>query len=152
MSGNAAADTGDCVDPTTHLPLTFDVFAVNQNFRTPYFFNYNLNVQKSFGNGIAILQIGYVGSEGRKLSIMLDINQLPGTHADGALTQYPNYGGINQLNSIGTSNYNALQSTLRLRAWHGLTSQFAYTWAHALDEISAYRGALPFDSTNPKAE
>ena len=47
VSGNAAANAGDCVDPTTHLPLTFDVFAVNQNFRTPYFFNYNLNVQKS---------------------------------------------------------------------------------------------------------
>jgi hypothetical protein len=103
VNGNAAANAGDCVDPTTGLPPTFDVFAVHQNFRTPYFFNYNLNVQKSFGNGIAILQVGYVGSEGRKLSIMLDINQLPGTHADGALTQYPNYGGINQLNSIGTS-------------------------------------------------
>jgi hypothetical protein len=68
------------------------------------------------------------------------------------LTQFPNYGGINQLNSIGTSNYNALQSTLRLRAWHGLSSQFAYTWAHAMDDITAYRGAIPFDSTNPKAE
>jgi len=130
----------------------FDVFSVNQNFRTPYFFNYNLNVQKSFGNGMAVWQVGYVGSEGRKLSIMLDINQLPGTHADGALTQFPNYGGINQLNSIGNSNYNALQSTLRLRAWHGLTSQFVYTWAHALDMITEYRGVLPFDSTNPKAE
>src|SRR3984885_8086253 len=52
VSGNAAANAGDCVDPTTHLPLTFDVFSVNQNFRTPYFFNYNLNVQKSFGNEI----------------------------------------------------------------------------------------------------
>ena len=50
-------------------------FPVNQNFRTPYFFNYNLNVQKSFGNGAAVLQVGYVGSEGRKLSIMLNINQ-----------------------------------------------------------------------------
>jgi hypothetical protein len=130
----------------------FDVFSVNQNFRTPYFFNYNFNVQKSFGNGMAVWQIGYVGSEGRKLSVMLDINQLPNTHADGALTQFPNYGGINQLNSIGTSNYNALQSTLRLRAWHGLSSSFAYTWAHALDEITAYRGALPFDSLNLKGE
>ncbi len=126
---------------------TFDVFSVNQNFRTPYFFNYNLNVQKSFGNGLAVLQVGYVGSEGRKLSIMLDINQF------GQLaSQYPNYGGVNQLNSIGTSNYNSLQTTLRLRSWHGLSSQFVYTWAHALDEITAYRGALPLDSTNYKAE
>jgi hypothetical protein len=125
----------------------FDVFSVNQNFRTPYFFNYNLNVEKSFGNGMAVWQVGYVGSEGRKLSIMLNINQF------GQLaTQFPNYGGVNQLNSIGTSNYNALQSTLRLRAWHGLTSSLAYTWAHALDEITAYRGALPYDSTNLKAE
>jgi len=125
----------------------FDVFSVNQNFRTPYFFNYNLNVQKSFGNGIAVFQIGYVGSEGRKLSVMLNINQF-GQLAN----QFPNYGGMNQLNSIGTSNYNALQTTLRLRAWHGLTSSFAYTWAHALDEITAYRGVIPYDSTNLKAE
>ena len=141
----------------------FDVFSVNQNFRTPYFFNYNLNVQKSFGNGMAVWQVGYVGSQGRKLSIMLDINQLAGgatiispitgnPTTEGALAQFPNYGGINQLNSIGTSNYNALQSTLRLRAWHGLTSQFVYTWAHALDEITAYRGVIPRDSTNLKAE
>jgi len=145
VTGNVATDP-NCGSSV------FDVFSVNQNFRTPYFYNYNLNVQKSFGNGAAVVQIGYVGSEGRKLSIMLDINQLPGTHADGALTQFPNYGGVNQLNSIGTSNYNALQTTLRLRAWHGLSAQMAYTWAHELDEISAYRGALPFDSTNLKAE
>jgi hypothetical protein len=124
----------------------FDVFSVNQNFRTPYFFQYSLNVQKSFSNG-AVWQIGYVGSEGRKLSVMLNINQF-----NQYATLFPAYGGINQLNSIGTSNYNALQTTLRLRTWHGFSSQFAYTWAHALDEITAYRGAIPFDSTNLKAE
>ncbi len=140
----------------------FDVFSVNQNFRTPYFYNYNLNVQKSLGNA-AVFQIGYVGSEGRKLSVMLDINQLPNGDmitspitgsptTEGRLPQFPNYGAINQLNSIGTSNYNALQTTLKLRSWHGLISQIAYTWAHELDEVSEYRGALPRDSTNLKAE
>jgi hypothetical protein len=143
----ATCVTGDvATDPNCGSSI-FDVFSVNQNFRTPYFFNYNLNVEKSFGNGMAVWQVGYVGSEGRKLSIMLDINQ-NGQYA----AQFPNYGGINQLNSIGTSNYNALQSTLRLRAWHGLSSQFVYTWAHALDEITAYRGAIPLDSTNLKGE
>jgi hypothetical protein len=156
--------TGNQTTDPNCTGAVFDVFAVNQNFRTPYFYNYNLNVQKSFGNGMAIWQIGYVGSEGRKLSIMLNINQLPGgakvispitgqpTANGNFVTQFPNYGSINQLNSIGTSNYNALQSTLRLRAWHGLTSQFVYTWAHSLDEISAYRGAIPYDSNNFKAE
>ena len=159
--GVATCVTGQPVECGSSV---FDVFAVNQNFRTPYFFNYNLNVQKSFGNGMAVFQVGYVGSEGRKLSVMLNINQLAGgatvispitnqpTTNGNYITQYPNYGGINQLNSIGTSNYNALQTTLRLRAWHGLTSSFAYTWAHALDEITAYRGVIPYDSTNLKAE
>jgi hypothetical protein len=153
VSGNAAANPGDCLDPSTGLPTTFNVFSVNQNFRTPYFFNYNLNIEKSFGNGVGVFQIGYVGSEGRKLSVLLDINQEAGSFNDGNFAStYPNFGSINQLNSIGTSNYNALQSTLRLRAWHGLTTQVAYTWAHSLDEISAYRGAIPYDSTDLKAE
>jgi hypothetical protein len=142
--GVATCVTGQPAECGTSV---FDVFSVNQNFRTPYFFNYNLNVQKSFGNGMAVWQVGYVGSEGRKLSIMLNINQF------GQLAgQFPNYGGVNQLNSIGTSNYNAFQSTLRLRAWHGLTTSIAYTWAHALDDITAYRGAIPYDSTNLKGE
>ena len=124
----------------------YNVYSVSQNFRAPYFFNYNLQVEKSLGSA-AVFQIGYVGSEGRKLSVMLNINQF-GQFA----AQYPNAGSIAQLNSIGTSNYNSLQSTLRLRSWHGLTSQFAYTWGHELDEVSEYRAVFPLDSTNLKQE
>lgn len=121
---------------------TYNVYSVSQNFRTPYFYNYSLNVEKSLGN-TAVWQVGYVGSQGRKLSVMLNINQ------NGALTaQYPNIGSVLQLNSIGTSNYNALQTTLKIRSWRGLSAQFAYTWAHELDEVTEYRGVIPFDSTN----
>lgn len=121
---------------------TYNVYSVNQNFRTPYFMNYNLQIEKGLGNA-AVFQIGYVGSEGRKLSVMLNINQ------NGAFnTQYPNVGSIIQLNSIGTSNYNSLQTTLKLRSWRGLTGQFIYTWAHALDEMTEYRGQIPLDSFN----
>ncbi len=65
---------------------------------------------------------------------------------------FPNFGNILQLNTIGTSNYNSLQTTFRLRSWHGLTSQFAYTWAHALDEITAYRAAILDDAFNRKLD
>jgi len=136
-SGNFATDPG-CLSASQ----IFNVFSVNQNFRAPYFFNYNLNVEKSLGNS-AVWQIGYVGSEGRKLSIMENINQ------NGAFaTQYPNFGSIIQLNSVGTSNYNSLQTTLKIRSWHGFNAQFAYTYAHELDEVTEYRGAIPLDSFN----
>jgi len=62
--------------------------------------------------------------------------------------QYPNFGSILQLNSIGNSNYNSLQTTLKIRTWHGLSGQFAYTWSHALDFVTEYRGTIPHDSLN----
>jgi len=144
------------IDPTCGSAV-FDVYGVNPNFKTAYFFNYNVNLQKSFANGAAVWQVGYVGSEGRHLSVLLNINQqVPGTTAGTFVfplaSTYPNFGNINQLNSIGTSNYNALQSTLRLRSWHGVGAEFAYTWSHSLDEITAYRGVIPFDSNNLKAD
>ena len=110
------------------------MYSVNQNFRAPYFFNYNLQVEKSLGSA-AVFQIGYVGSEGRKLSTMLNINQLGASSTGRFNALYPNVGSILQLNSVGTSNYNSLQTTLRIRAFHGLSTQFGYTWAHALDVI-----------------
>jgi Carboxypeptidase regulatory-like domain len=124
----------------------YNVFAVNQNFRTPYYFNYSLQAEQSFGRAV-MLQVGYVGGQGRKLLVAQNINQ------NGAfLAQYPNVGSINQLNSDVTSNYNALQTVLQIRSWHGLTSQFAYTWSHALDDATEFRGVIPLNSFNLKQE
>ncbi len=125
---------------------TYNVYSVNQNFRTPYFFNYSLNIEKGFGNAV-VWQVGYVGSLGRKLSVMLNLNQFDTFNAE-----YPNIGSVLQLNSMGNSNYNALQTTVKIRSWHGVTSQLAFTWGHALDDVTEYRGVLPLDSTNLRQE
>jgi hypothetical protein len=68
------------------------------------------------------------------------------------LGNYPQYGDINQIESIGTSNYNSLQAVFKIRTYHGLTTQFSYTWGHNLDEVTQYRGQLPQDSTNFKGD
>jgi hypothetical protein len=138
--GVQACSDPNCLAPTD--PQGLGVYSVSPNFRTPYFFNYNLQIEKSFGSAI-VWQIGYVGSEGRKLNIVSNINQNDA---------YPQFGAILQLNTIGTSNYNALQTVLRTRAWHGFTSQVAYTWSHSLDEVSEYRGAIPDDAFDLKLD
>jgi hypothetical protein len=143
------------------------VFSVDRNFKTPYNFNYNLQLEQAIGSG-AIIQIGYVGTEGRRQLSLLNINQpylggpatsvlyrnttWAGVTQRPYLSQYPQYGDINQIESIGTSNYNSLQSVLKIRSYRGLTSQFSYTWGHNLDEVTMYRGQLPQDSTNFKGE
>ncbi len=138
---NAASSSNPCIaNPSALQPQygcsTTNVFSVNRNLRPGYMYNYNLNVEKSLGSGM-IAQLGYVGSEGRRLRALLDINQLnPTTGLRPYSSLYPNYGVINQVQSIGTSNYNALQASLRMANWHRLTSQLAYTWGHSLDEIS----------------
>jgi hypothetical protein len=132
---------------------TYNVYSVGQNFRTPYFYNYNLQIEKGFGNGAAVLQIGYVGSAGHKLSVMDNLTQNPSSAEYAFLTTtYPNVGTVLQLNSVGNSNYNSFQTTFRIRSWHGLSSQFAYTLAHELDTMTEYRGEVQFDYTNPRLD
>jgi len=144
------------IDPSCGVPNPatganmYNVFSVSQNFRTPYFYNYNLQVEKTLGNS-AVLQVGYVGNLGRKMAMTQNINQ-NGTYSCPSGCPYPNAGSINQLDDDINSNYNALQSIFKIRSWRGVTSQFGYTWSHALDEASEFRGVLPLDSFNLKQE
>ncbi len=149
------------VDDATFSPC--GLFSVSQNLRNPHTLNYSFNVQQALGPRV-IAQIGYVGSEGRKLLLLRDINQ-PGPNAAGADVDsyiqqasrpfygtFPNYAAINEVESVGTANYNSLQAELRTQSWHGLASQLTYTWGHNLDNGSQYRNALPQDSTNVKGD
>ena len=153
--------------------VTSDVSTVQKNLRTPYVYNYNLNVQQEvFRN--TVLQVGYVGSAGRKLLRVRDINQptqaqisaidsFCGTTAD------PNARGsaqcpgapiqgfttnmsalepfppfiVNQLESTATSNYNSLQASLTQRSWHGFTHSISYTWSHSIDTASDSQDYVP---------
>jgi hypothetical protein len=150
--GIATCVTGNvATDPNCGTNI-YGIYSVNQNFRAPYFFNFDLQVEKSLGS-VAVFQIGYVGSTAHKLSVMLNINQPSLTTGVRPFeTQYPNFGDINQLNSVGNSNYHSLQTTFKIRSWHGLNSQFSYTWGHNLDLVTEYRGVIPLDSFNLRAE
>ncbi|HEX4006332.1 MAG TPA: TonB-dependent receptor [Acidobacteriaceae bacterium] len=148
VNGMQVVPTPSATDPCpTSNPC--GVFSVDKRFRSPYNVNYSLQIEQSLGK--AFFQIGYVGSEGRKLLSLLNINQVMDSGAPGAYSG--SFGGnyysdINQVESIGTSNYNSLQAVFRTNSWHSITSQASYTWGHNLDEVTQYRGALPQDSYN----
>jgi hypothetical protein len=138
---NESSPTNPCVaDPNAGGCPSVNLFSTSQSLRPGYVENYNVNVQRSLGSG-ALVQIGYVGSSGRHLRDLIDINQAAlgsgGANATRPYgSQFPNYGVINQLQSEAISHYNSLQALLRLATWHHLTSQASYTWGHSLDEIS----------------
>ncbi len=137
---NALGATNSCISTTPVAGCQVNVFSISQNLRPGYLENFNLNLERSMGSK-AVAQIGYVGSAGHRLRDLVDINQaaLGSGGVNSArpfYSQYPNYSVINQIQSEGNSDYDGLQATLRLSGWRGLTSQFAYTWAHSLDEAS----------------
>ena len=142
------------------------VYSVDRNFKTPYTELFGLNIEQSLGHSW-LLDIGYVGSDSRHNLVLEDVNRsavVPGEQLDQQpiapgqtfspqqqsrpyFANFPNIGIVNQLNSTSSSNYNALQVTLKSASWHGLSSQFGYAWSHNLDTASGFYTA-PQNSFN----
>jgi hypothetical protein len=142
---------------STNPAPPFGVFAVDQNLRTPYVQNFNLNIQRQLARS-TVLQIGYVGSVGTKLALTRNINApLPGTTGSAQSRRpfnalFPTFGSINLLESSATSSYNSLQISLNQNNWHGFSSSFAYTYGHAIDTSSEARNTLPANSYDIRNE
>lgn len=149
------------VDPLPSSPTQgaiFGVTTVSQNFKNAYLQNFNLNTEYQLSRN-TVVQVGYVGSVGRHLFNLRDINQaLPNATRTTDQTSRPNYSkfptfaAINQIESSAGSNYSSLQAMIRTSGFHGLTAQAAYTYGHALDNVSGTRNFAPQDSRNLAAE
>ncbi len=112
--------------------------------------------------GSNVLAITYVGELGRHLAQIINDQNVPGLVSNTALealasqnqvptsTEYnnlrpykrvPQLAGvtsISQFSSTGASSYHALQISLTRRAAAGLTLGANYTYAHNLDNVTAY--------------
>jgi hypothetical protein len=153
VSGEPIFPAGGSTCPTGNgCGNIYNLFSVSQKFRNAYNYNYNLNVEKAIGRSL-LLQVGYVGSAAHRLLTTQDINQAALDPSGNLVqstrpyfSQFPDFGIINEIGSNANSNYNSLQTVLKIREWHRFTSQFTYTWAHAFDDVTAYRGTTPQNS------
>jgi outer membrane receptor protein involved in Fe transport len=161
---------------TTTCTFECDAFGFDRNIKTPYMENYNLNIQQQITSK-AVLQLGYVGSQGHRLWRFFDLGQ-PSTAAinaaDAACNCINSFGSpssaarplagnpygafyVLQENSSGKSNYHSLQASFRVNGWHGVTSIVNYVWSKSLDNSSdgedfEPNAAQPNDSTRPNLE
>lgn len=137
----------------------FGVYGINQKLRSPYVQNFSFNIQRQL-TPRAMFQAGYVGSQGRKLIVTRNINQPPANAipypdiqaARPFFSQFPSFSGITEISSVGDSQFNSLQLSLRGTSWHGLTGQFSYTLGHARDDMSEARNNSPTDNNNLKGD
>jgi len=159
------------------------IMSVDRNLTTPYIWNWTLSLQHAFtsnlsleiayvGNhgsnltGIRDINQPPVGSGWPAAAIAAciasgytdPVNCAPdstgGEEANRTYaTKFPYLSNIFQMANVYRSNYDGLQITLNSRNYHGLSVVAGYTFAHALDDVSAnwdfgYGAGLPEDSNN----
>ena len=135
------------------------------NFRTSYVEQFNLLLEKQFGQNV--ITIGYVGSVGRHLPVVLnDINVPNPLTASASLRGpdgrfdvrptaniLPGLGSVGEYLSIGSSSYHSLQTSFQRRYSNGLTVSANYTYSHSIDDATtlSYEGQEGFGNANPFA-
>ncbi|QMV19416.1 TonB-dependent receptor [Granulicella sp. 5B5] len=150
------------VNPFTGAALPqLGAMGVQPNYRIQYSMNTSLNIEQQLTNS-TLFTIGYVGTQGRRLAMLYDLNQpinynfttksyirpydstlsFPGQ----TVTTGQPFAGINQVTSGASANYNSLQAVLRQSLKHGFSITANYTWAHSMDDASS--DVTPMNSHN----
>jgi Carboxypeptidase regulatory-like domain/TonB dependent receptor len=141
------------------------VLGINPNLKTPYVYNWTLNVQRAITNNLS-LEVAYVGNHGSDLVGIRDLNQaaegsgwtplqislcqasapaFDNCGTDGGAEQaarpfntaFPFLQNIYQMSNNYKSNYDGLQTTLTGRDYHHFTFVAGYTYSHSLDDVGA---------------
>ena len=147
--------TSSFVGPTVApIPAT-GIYPDLHDWSIPYVQTFNLGVQTSFANNW-MLDLGYVGSLGRKFPRLFSFSQaatpaatlglvagFPSTAGSLGGPFFPAFGNLTApglgsflMESNSNSNCNSLQGTLNKRFSHGLQMLLSYTWSHSLDYYS----------------
>jgi hypothetical protein len=160
-----------CGDGLKGHPAPCSVLAMNKNIIPPQVNIWTLGVQRTLTNNYT-LEVNYIGDHSSNLVGIQDLNainpQNPGeqlfvcgkpagtqNHCE-LQSDRPYYGQfpylkfINYMSNLDKSNYNALQTTLTARSYHGLGFVAAYTYSHALDDSSQNRNQnVPMNNLAP---
>jgi Carboxypeptidase regulatory-like domain/TonB-dependent Receptor Plug Domain len=134
------------------------VLAHELDNKTPSVYNYSLSIQRDIGFN-TVVEVSYVGNVGRHLIMQRNLNAVPYSARflpqnadptaparalnDNFFRPFPGYGDIAYVEHSGTSNYNALQTSLNRRFSRGFQFGVAYTWSKTMDYGSNDRSGLP---------
>ncbi|MPZ20670.1 MAG: hypothetical protein GEV06_22580 [Luteitalea sp.] len=138
------------------FPTDYQSFDLNFD-KVPTIYRWSFGVQQDIGFG-TVLDVTYVGSEGRNLRQSRNINTLaPGVRflessqdattgrplPDNFLRPNPGFQNISFSEETGFSNYHALQVGVNRRYTAGLQLGVAYTWSKAMGISDQDNGSLP---------
>ena len=124
-----------------------NVIGLDRQGKIPTVMNYSFSIQQDIGFG-TVVDIGYVGSLGRRLLWQRNVNETPfGTNFQPEnidpttnkpypttfLRPYIGYNNVNVREPGSSSNYHSLQVTANRRFAHGIEFGAAWTWSKTMD-------------------
>jgi hypothetical protein len=144
-------------------PTGFARTVVADNFRSPYYDSYSLEVQRELSKDV-VLRVGYVGSKGTGLFETIDGNPkrlnsvgCVVTAADSCRVD-PTRATIRLRANAASSIYHSMQISMEKRLSRGFSAGLHYTWSSFIDEASEIFNpspsevALVQDSFNRRAD
>ena len=161
--GAAANHPNDSIDWSMYEPLTGIPSFYHQNV-PPYAENFTLSIERQFKTG-TIVRTAYVGSQAHHLLVIEEANpgnaalclSLAGCGPFGESSAYvnsagqtiqgtrgpfsPAFGGVSYQKTIGNSNYNALEASIRHNLGR-LELMAGYTFSKSMDQSSSLAEAV----------
>jgi hypothetical protein len=140
--------------PTLASNTIHNTYAADSNFRRPYAQTWNISLEDEIFRNV-ILSVGYVGTKGTKLDLLLSPNSVNPSATGSQQSSIP---GVQQFlyeTSGAASNYNGLQVTLRRQFHGGFAMSGNYTWAKSIDDAASVGGQgrnVPQNSFDLEAE
>jgi hypothetical protein len=175
VSASSASNSITLENPAASISsVSIGPFAVNPNFQDMYAQDWNLTVQRQITSTLG-LEVAYVGLKATHLQLNQNINQpfvtngiygsakpfptLPLTSPEIPSFCQPPFpacalNNINQVNSGGNSNYNALWATVNKHFSHGLQFLASYTFSKSLDynSLSTGESYIIQNAYNPRGD
>jgi hypothetical protein len=128
--------------PTLAPSILRNTYAVDPGFLTPYAQTWNFSVEDEIARDL-ILSVGYVGTKGTKLDLLLAPNQAaPGAiHSPTAGLALDNALAFTYETSGGASIYHGLQIGLRRQFHGGFSMSGNYTFSKSIDNAASVGGS-----------
>ena len=138
--------------PTPTPGFNPDPFVNDSKDRWPYVMQWNLNVQRRFGNDW-MTEVAYLGSHGNKLSKRWNVNQaVVGPGSINSRVPHPRFGTVLGTFKAGISNYNSLQVRLEKAFSQGLHVLSGYTFSRCQDLDSSAGFAADNQNVNNRRD
>jgi len=131
----------------------FNIFRVPEDFQLGHYHYFHTTLQRELFHNNTVT-VSYVGSRGQGLVWRKEINAPPLGSTGGDLArpfraQFPQFRSIFEYTNDSKSWYDSVQLSYRQNMWHGINTQYNYTWSDCTDYNSGNRDTGPSQATNP---